>query len=82
MGRYYPSQVKRIEEIILNILNKRDKEADALLGRELADHINVMHKARTTIIPRLDEIFPLQWMPMFGGSEEDFVPPPRPRADV
>jgi hypothetical protein len=68
--------------LVLNVLNKRNKETDALLGRELADGINVMYKACTTIIPRLDEIFPLQWMPIFGGTEEDYVPPPRPGAEV
>jgi hypothetical protein len=35
IGHYYPSQVERLEEIILKILNRRDKEADALLGRDL-----------------------------------------------
>ena len=59
LGHYYPSQVERIEETILNTLNKRNNDADALLGRELADHFNVLHKASPTMIPRLNELFPL-----------------------
>jgi hypothetical protein len=29
--------------------------ADTLIGRRIVDHINTMHKARTTILPRLGD---------------------------
>jgi hypothetical protein len=76
-GLNAPSQLEHLERLFLKVLNKRNKKADTLLGRGIADRINIMHKARTKMLPRVDEIFPFKWMPLFGGLKRNYVPPPR-----
>lgn len=56
-------------------MNTRDSVADLLLGKHLANRIDIMRKTRVAMVPRLGEIFPLKWMPVF---EEDYKPPSSP----
>lgn len=51
LGHYYPSQVERIEEIVLNILKKRDKQADTLLGPGSSRPYQRHDKARSNMTP-------------------------------
>lgn len=71
-GVWYPSQFDHLEEIVTEMLSERDLKAIPLLGKQLAERIDVLHKAREYMIPRLSEIFPLQWMPVY---DSDYEPP-------
>jgi hypothetical protein len=65
--RWSPSQVRRLDETLKSIIAERDEEADWLLGSKIADSIAVFQNAQVD----WDSAFPLNWMPMFGGEDED-----------
>ena len=74
-GRWYPSQYNHLEGAIREMLLKRDARADSLVGKSLANRIDIMYKTRVAMLPRLADVFPLNWMPIF---DDDYEPPTSP----
>jgi hypothetical protein len=67
--------------LVLEYSQQAQQKADTLLtvSRRIADRIDTMHKAGTTMLPRMDKILPLKWMPIFEGLKMDYLPPSCPQ---
>ena len=72
---YTLSQIQRIPETIRRCIEfSIDTEAVALLGEGIAESIDVYRVLRETYKNNAKELGFLEWMPCFGGSEDDFEP--------
>ena len=66
--QYLPETIRRCVE------NCVDHEARALLGKPIADDIDIYRLVRQTYELREEDLSQVQWQPGFGVAEEDFVP--------
>jgi len=73
---YTLSQVQYLPETIRRcVMNCVDKEAEALLGKSIADSIDIYRLVRETYASfGGDYLKAIEWMPCLGVSEEDYVP--------
>ena len=55
-------------------MNTVDQKAEALLGKSIAESIDLYRLVRETYDEREDVLSRIQWMPCLGGVREDFVP--------
>ena len=55
-------------------MNTVDQKAEALLGKCIADSIDLYRLVRETYDEREEALSQIQWMPCLGGVREDFVP--------
>lgn len=74
--RYTLSQIQYLPETIRRVVaNCADEEAESLLGKSIADSIDIYRLIRETYDANKDgDLKAIQWMPCLGVSEEDFVP--------
>ena len=74
--RYTLSQIQYLPETIRRcVANCVDKKAVGLLGKSIADSIDIYRLIRETYDANKDyDLKAIQWMPCLGVSEEDYVP--------
>lgn len=74
--QYTLSQIQFIPETIRRIvMNCTDKDAEALLGKNIAESIDIYRLVRDTYDKRKgNNLRAIQWMPCLGVAREDFVP--------
>ncbi|KAL7530126.1 hypothetical protein ACHAWF_003254 [Thalassiosira exigua] len=66
--RYLPETIRRC------VANTIDDEARSLLGRSIADSIDIYRLVRETYDDNTDFLSQIEWMPCLGVSEEEYVP--------
>ena len=72
---YSVSQIQHIPETIRRcVMNTVDQKAEALLGKCIADSIDLYRLVRETYDEREEALSQIQWMPCLGGVREEFVP--------
>ena len=72
---YSVSQIQHIPETIRRcVMNSVDQKAEALLGKCIADSIDLYRLVRETYDQREEALSQIQWMPCLGGVREEFVP--------
>ena len=72
---YSVSQIQHIPETIRRcVMNTVDQKAEALLGKCIADSIDLYRLVRETYDEREEALSQIQWMSCLGGVREEFVP--------
>ncbi|KAL7488819.1 hypothetical protein ACHAW6_014447 [Cyclotella cf. meneghiniana] len=73
--RYTLSQIQYIPETIRRcVMNSIDHKAQRLLGRPIADAIDLYRLVRLTFEHSGEELSQIHWQPCFGMAEEEYVP--------
>ena len=73
--QYTLSQIQYLPETIRRcVMNCVDKEAEGLLGKSIADSIDIYRLVMETYHVCEDELKIIQWMPCFGVPISDFEP--------
>jgi hypothetical protein len=72
---YQLSQIEYLPETIRRCVeNVVDQKAIALLGKPIADAIDLYRLARQTYELRKEDLAQIQWMPCFGMTKEEYAP--------
>ena len=72
---YSVSQIQHIPETLRRcVMNTVDQKAEALLGKCIADSIDLYRLVRETYDEREEALSQIQWMSCLGGVREEFVP--------
>jgi hypothetical protein len=72
---YTLSTIQYIPETIRRCMtNTIDHQAESLLGKAIADSIDIYRLVRQTYEAQKDKLSVIQWMPCLGVPREDFIP--------
>ena len=72
---YTLSQIQYLPETIRRVVaNCVDRKAQTLLGKPIADSIDLYRLIRETYEAQKEYLSAIQWMPCLGVAREDFVP--------
>ena len=66
--QYIPETIRRC------VMNTVDQQAESLIGKSIADSIDIYRLVRQSYETQKDKLSVIQWMPCLGVTREDFVP--------